>query len=59
MTKAVDNSRANRERVRIAWRSLVMSLPGGVTWLRIQARLLKWRERDVGPHNLTFPGDQG
>lgn len=51
----VESQKSIRERVRIQWRAFVMSLPGGVLWLRIQARLLKWREQDCGPHKLQFP----
>ena len=50
-----DNESTRRAHVRIGWRNFEMSLPGGVVWLRIQCRLLKYREQDIGPHKLTYP----
>lgn len=52
---SIDNEHTRREYVRIGWRNFVMSLPGGVAWLRLQCRLLKFKESAIGPHSLTYP----
>lgn len=52
---SIDNSHSRAEYVRIAWRNMVMSLPGGVAWLRLQCRLLKFKEAHIGPHRLRYP----
>jgi hypothetical protein len=57
-TSAADNQKARHEEVRIRWRAWVLGLPGGVAWLRIQARLLKWKEQAIGPHTLTWPAPE-
>ena len=51
----IENSKSIRELVRIRWRSLVLSLPGGVLWLCVVARAAKWKEQDIGPHRCTYP----
>ena len=53
----IENSKSRAEYVRITWRSFVMSLPGGVLWLRVKCKLLKYREQSIGPHNLKYPED--
>lgn len=53
--RTVNNSRTRAEYVRIAWRNLVMSLPGGVAWLCVQCRILKFKEDQIGPHRLRYP----
>lgn len=58
MIKTVDNSKANRELVRIQWREWVMSQPGGIDWLASLVRVAPgkgMREQDMGSHNLTWP----
>lgn len=52
---AADNRKARREVERIRWRAWILSLPGGVVWLCLQARLLKWKEQAIGPHTLAYP----
>ena len=52
---SIDNSKTRAEYVRIAWRDFVMSLPGGVSWLRIQCKLLRFKEDHVGPPKLKHP----
>ena len=51
---SIDNQKARREEARIKWRAWVMSMPGGVLWLRTQAKILKWKEQLVGPFTITF-----
>lgn len=54
---SINSEGTRREYIRIGWRNFVMSLPGGVFWLRVQCKLLKYNEKDVGPHKLTYPPD--
>lgn len=51
----IDNSKSRAEYTRISWRSFVMTLPGGVAWLRVQCKLLKFKENLIGPPRLHYP----
>lgn len=48
------NTKMEMEKARILWRARVLA-EGGAAWLAEQARRLKHREADVGPHRLTWP----
>lgn len=53
---AIDNEHSRREYRRIGWRNWVMKQVGGTEWLCAESKKQKFKETNIGPDNMVFPG---